>query len=180
MHRMVSRLFLLLEIIIMQKQFIVTSYTMMKMLLLVVLCLCSSAIKADDMVLQVLLADGQTMSINLNEEPRTTYSDGNLIITTTKTTITYPLENVKHYTYLSTNAISTPKGAEAFFSTDGETLTFKGLKAGMSVNLYNVACQLLRSVTPNSGGHTIISVSKLPTGVYVVKTSGATYKITKR
>ena len=45
--------------------------------------------KADDKVLQILLSDGQVVSINLNEEPRTTYQDGNLVITSTKNTVTY-------------------------------------------------------------------------------------------
>lgn len=154
---------------------------MTKVLLLAVLCLCSSAIKADDMVLQVWLADGQTMSINLNEEPRTTYSDGNLVIMTTKTTVTFPLEKVKKFTYRdASNGISQPNVVKAAFSADGETLSFSDLKSGTTILLYNVAGQLLRSVTPDSGNRAVVSVSQLPTGVYVVKMNDATYKITKR
>ena len=153
----------------------------MRLLLLSVLFLFTSTVMAEDLVLQVWLADGQVMSINLNEEPRTTYDDGNLVFTTTKTTISYPLEHVKRYTYVSSSSgISSPKGVEATFSADGETLTFKGLNAGMSIMLYNVAGQLLRKVAPTTEGHAAISVSQLPTGVYVVKMNDATYKITKR
>ena len=152
-----------------------------RLLLLSVLCLFASTVIAEDLVLQVWLGDGQVMSINLNEEPRTTYNDGNLVITTTKTTISYPLEHVKRYTYASSSSsISSPKGVEATFSADGETLMFKGLKAGTSIMLYNVAGQLLRKVAPTTEGHAAVSVSKLPTGVYVVKMNDATYKITKR
>ena len=60
----------------------------------------------EGMVLQVLLSDGQVVSIDLNEEPRTTYRDGNLVITSTKNTMTYPLEQVKRFTY--TNKITKP------------------------------------------------------------------------
>jgi hypothetical protein len=153
----------------------------MRLLLLSVFCLFVSTVMAEDQVLKVWLADGQVMSTNLNEEPRTTYNDGNLVITTTKTTISYPLEQVKRYTYASASSgITSPKSAEATFSADGETLTFKGLKTGTSIMLYNVAGQLLRKVTPTTEGHAAVSVSKLPTGVYVVKMNDATYKITKR
>ena len=152
-----------------------------RLLLLSVFCLFVSTVMAEDLVLQVWLADGQVMSINLNEEPRTTYNDGNLVITTTKTTISYPLEKVKRYTYASVSSgITSPKGVEATFSADGETLTFKGLKTGTSIMLYNVAGQLLRKVTPTTEGQAAVSVSKLPTGVYVVNMNDATYKITKR
>lgn len=165
----------------MKKHFFTKKRTMTKVLLLAVLCLCSSAIKADDMVLQVWLADGQTMSINLNEEPRTTYSDGNLVIMTTKTTVTFPLEKVKKFTYRdASNGISQPNVVKAAFSADGETLSFSDLKSGTTILLYNVAGQLLRSVTPDSGNRAVVSVSQLPTGVYVVKMNDATYKITKR
>lgn len=165
----------------MKKHFFTKKRTMTKVLLLAVLCLCSSAIKADDMVLQVWLADGQTMSINLNEEPRTTYSDGNLVIMTTKTTVTFPLEKVKKFTYRdASNGISQPNVVKAAFSADGETLSFSDLKSGTTILLYNVAGQLLRSVTPDFGNRAVVSVSQLPTGVYVVKMNDATYKITKR
>ena len=154
---------------------------MTKVLLLAVLCLCSSAIKADDMVLHVWLADGQTMSINLSEEPRTTYSDGNLVIMTTKTTVTFPLEKVKKFSYRdASNGISQPNVVKAAFSADGETLSFSDLKSGTTILLYNVAGQLLRSVNPDSENRAVVSVSQLPTGVYVVKMNDATYKITKR
>ena len=143
--------------------------------------LMASIAKADDIALHVLLSDGQVVAINLNEEPLTTYKDGNLVITTTKNTVTYPLEKVKRYTYASASSgITSPKGVEATFSADGETLTFKGLKTGTSIMLYNVAGQLLRKVAPTTEGHAAVSVSKLPTGVYVVKMNDATYKITKR
>ena len=65
---------------------------MKKLLLLLTVLFVAIVAKADDMVLQVLLSDGQVVSINLNEEPRTTYQDGNLVITSTSNTVTYPLE----------------------------------------------------------------------------------------
>ena len=40
---------------------------------------------ADGRTLQIWQADGQIVTISLNEEPVTTYSEGNLIITTTST-----------------------------------------------------------------------------------------------
>ena len=55
--------------------------------------------QADDSKLLVWQADGKVVTLSLDEEPVTTYSEGNLVITTTSKTITYPLEQVRKYTY---------------------------------------------------------------------------------
>lgn len=136
--------------------------------------------KADDMVLQVWQSDGKVLNINLNEEPVTTYADGKLIITTTKTTVTFPLEQVVKYTYTSATGISSPAAMSSVVSADGETVTFTGLKPGTVVSLYSVAGQLLTTVTATGQSKTTVSVSRFPVGVYVVKANGVTYKITKR
>lgn len=53
--------------------------------------------------LQVWQADGKVVTYALDEEPVTTYADGNLVIKTSKTTITYPLEDVRKFTYFLPN-----------------------------------------------------------------------------
>ena len=90
-----------------------------KILLLLLTFFVSQAAMADDLVLQVWQADGKVMNINLNEQPVTTYSDGQLIITTTKTTVTFPLEQVVKYTYTDATGISSPSAMGSEFSADG-------------------------------------------------------------
>ena len=143
------------------------------------MALCPIA-KADDIVLQVWQTDGQVMSINLTDEPKTTYVDGNFVITTTRTTITYPLEEVKKYTYMSTNGITQPEGLAARFSQDGESITFTGLERDTEISVYSASGQIVRKVKADGQDKTTVSVSDLPTGVYVVKVNAITYKITKR
>ena len=141
----------------------------------------SMVAKADDRVLKVWQSDGQVLTISLNDEPRTTYSDGNLIITSSKATVTFPLEKVRRYTYESVaSGIDEAKAVHAAFSRDGETLTLAGLKPGTAIYLYNVAGQLLRTIDSGTQPEVVVSVSQLPAGVYVVKANDVTYKITKR
>lgn len=154
---------------------------MRKTILLLLITALAVVAKADDRVLQVWLSDGRIMNINLNEEPRTTYVDGNLVITTSKTTITYPLENVKRYTYALVDAgISSPKAMNVVMSEDGETLTLDRIPSGTAVYLYNVAGQLLKKIDTRQKSKVSVTVSDLPIGVYVVKANDVTYKITKR
>ena len=137
---------------------------------------------ADGRTLQIWQADGQIVTISLNEEPVTTYSEGNLIITTISTTITYPLEQVDRYTYVTENMSEgdgVPDGIKGILSNDGETLTFKGLKSISGICIYSASGQLIRTVKAN-GDKVAVSLSQLPTGVYLVKANGVTYKISKR
>lgn len=136
--------------------------------------------QADNMVLQVWQSDGKVMNISLDEQPVTTYSDGQLIITTTKTTVTFPLEQVVKYIYADASGISSPNAVGSKMSADGETITFTGLKANTPVSLYTVAGQLVNTVTATGQSKTVVSVSKFPVGVYVVKANDMTFKITKR
>lgn len=151
-----------------------------KILLLLLTFFVSQAAMADDLVLQVWQADGKVMNINLNEQPVTTYSDGQLIITTTKTTVTFPLEQVVKYTYTDATGISSPEAVGSKMSADGESIIFTGLKANTPVYLYTVAGQLVKTVTATGQSKTTVSVSGFPIGVYVVKANGVTFKITKR
>ena len=145
---------------------------------------CQMPASAGGRALQVWQTDGQKVTISLNEEPRTTYSEGNLIITTTKTTITYPLEQVRKYTYILDEPTSegdgVPDGIKSILSDDGETLIFKGLKPNTEVLLYSASGQLMRKFKPTNSNPVAVSVSQLPTGVYIVKANGVTYKISKR
>lgn len=141
----------------------------------------SMVAKANDRVLKVWQSDGQVLTISLNDEPRTTYSDGNLIITSSKAMVTFPLEKVRRYTYESmVDGIDEPKTVRAAISKDGETLTLTGLKPHTSIYLYNVSGQLLRNIDSGDQPKVVVSVSQLPYGVYVVKANDVTYKITKK
>ena len=72
---------------------------MNKFFLFLIVTVFSLSIHAEDSKLLVWQADGKVVAFSLDEEPVTTYSNGNLIITTTSKTVTYPLEQVRKYTY---------------------------------------------------------------------------------
>ena len=136
--------------------------------------------ETDNQVLHIWQADGQVVTIDLKDEPRTTYNNGNLVITTKKTADTYPLEKVRKYTYATVADGITSPTMKASFSKDGETLTFTGLKLQTPVVLYTASGQQLRKKVAGQNGRVVISVSDLPVGVYVVKANDVTYKMSKR
>ena len=132
------------------------------------------------MILQIWQTDGNIVNIDLNEQPVTTYSEGNLIITTTKTVITYPLEKVAKFTYVSADGISNLESMRTKFSRDGETLTFTGLEQGTEIAIYASSGQMMHRIKADSQAKTTVSVSGFSPGVYLIKVNSVTYKITKR
>jgi hypothetical protein len=78
---------------------------MKKAILSLIAIVFSMAVDAVEAKLQVWRADGEVITFDLDEEPVTTYADGNLVIKTSKKTITYPLEKVWKFTYFIPNNI---------------------------------------------------------------------------
>ena len=62
----------------------------------------AQGVMADNEYLAVWKKSGEVVYYDLSEEPVTTYADGNLKITTSSMSVTYPLEEVLKYTYTDT------------------------------------------------------------------------------
>ena len=150
----------------------------MKKLYLILLLLCCCGSIMADQVLQIVKADGQTHTINLNQEPVTTYEDGNLVITTINATISYPLETIHKFVYISgTEDIQNIKGDKFEISKDGRFLTLSGLKNDTDAYLYSVNGILMERIHVTASTSTSINLESYPLGVYMIKVDGATYKI---
>lgn len=130
--------------------------------------------------LQIWQKDGNVQSISFTDEPVTTFSDGNLVVTTITTTITMPLEQVSKYTFITdTDGIADIKTENVTISQDGESITFDNLKPGTEITIHNASGMLIQQQKVEQGT-TTVSVANLPIGVYIVKANGITYKIMKR
>ena len=150
---------------------------MKRLLLNLLLLCCCSGIMADQM-LQVVKMDGQTHTINLNQEPVTTYEDGNLVITTINAIVTYPLEVVRKFVFISgAEDIQNIKGDKFEISKDGRFLTLSGLEKDTDAYLYSVNGMLMERIHVTSSTSISINLESYPLGVYMIKVDGATYKI---
>ena len=154
----------------------------MKQFLLFFIAICLPVIAhAQEQILQVWKTDGQVISINLNDTPSATYTDGNLVITTVNNSIQIPLEMVRKYTYANTtDGIQSARQQKVEFSADGNGLVISGLDAETTVSIYNVDGKMIRTESSGGRGDMSISVADQPAGVYAVKVNSVTYKLLKR
>lgn len=104
-----------------------------------------------------------------------------MVITTTTTTINYPLTKIQRYTYEGgTLSVRDVKPDGISISHDGDLVIVKGLATGKTVAVHRVdGVQLLVKRSDGSDRLTL-SLEKLPAGVYVIKADEITYKLLKR
>ena len=131
----------------------------------------------------VLQKNGQKDYYDLSDTPVTTFSNGQLMITTASTEVSYPLADVQRYEYDGVSddiaELAPEKGTDVHVFRDGNTLTLSHVQAGSTVSLYGSDGQLLETFI-GKGKPVLISVESRPDGVYMVKTGNQTFKLIKQ
>ena len=139
---------------------------------------------ADSQRLVVWQKSGQKVYFDLNEEPETTFEDGNLVIRSSRTTVSYPLTNVLRYTYEGGTITDVGdvkmRPGEVRFLQNAEQMAFDGLQDGTILEVYTLDGVKIKTVKAQGGQRTVVSLADQAAGTYVVKAGEATYKFMKR
>lgn len=153
---------------------------MKKLLILIQILFIAGIAFADDQCLMIWMTDGSAKAIALSDEPVTTFADGNMVVKTSKSTISFPLSIVAKYTYdFMPDDIAAPKTEKISFSSDGNSITFNGLKENTEIKVFSTSGVLVKQQTAMHSPATV-TLNDLPSGVYAVKVDGITYSILKR
>jgi len=131
--------------------------------------------------LVVWLKNGEKVYYQLTEEPKTTFTNGKLMITSSTVNVTYDLPKVIRYTYEGaiTHIGSSTTGKMGFRQNDdGIILDF--IPAGKKVSVYNLAGVLLQTLYTDGSPAFQISLKNYPFGVYIINIGEHSIKITKR
>ena len=123
---------------------------------------------------------GEKVYFDISELPETTFEDGQLVITTSKATVYYQLENVLRYTYEGIKSgIDLMAGERSVsISRKADAVTFHNLPQGTVVSLYSANGVLIKQQTAE-GQSLTLSVKNHPSGVYLVKAGKETIKLMK-
>lgn len=139
---------------------------------------------ADSQRLVVWQKSGQKVYFDLTEEPETTFEDGNLVIRTSRTTVSYPLTNVLRYTYEGGTITDVGdvkmRPGEVRFLQNAEQMAFDGLQDGTILEVYTLDGVKIKTVKAQGGQRTVVSLADQAAGTYIVKAGEATYKFMKR
>lgn len=132
--------------------------------------------------LVVWAKDGTQVAYALAEQPKITFTETDLVITTNGVEVNYALQNMVRFTYESNNntAITNLQTDEFPFKLNGELLLFPALKANTTVSVYTLNGTLVFKKTVYQNGEYALPLSNLATGVYMVNVNGLTYKIVKK
>ena len=146
------------------------------------LCMVGHNEYAQSQQLVVWMKSGEKVYYDLEEQPKTTFSGSNVVITTNTIEVAYPLEQVLRYTYenLASDIETLLTDKEVYVSRQGDVITFQNLHSAQPIQLFSADGKLLKTYDVNHHPSASISLSAYPTGLYIVNVNGVTYKMMKR
>ena len=125
--------------------------------------------------------DGQKVYFDLSEEPKTTFSNGMLIITTKTMQTSYHLNTILRYTHEGvSSSVGEMSTHDLTVKQTDEGITLKNVSKNTVVRMYDTAGRLLESKTSDGSSTIAFSLTGRPAGVYLVNLNDQTFKITKR
>ena len=152
-------------------------------LLLLLLLAWPIGVLADNLnTLVVTMKNGAETAFFLKDKPNVTFEGTNLKVVSEKTTTSFALADVLRFTYVKRD----PSGINeqivdpTEISYEDGVLVISQIKAGASVGVYALDGKLVRQLKAQRSGTYRLSLSELPTGLYLVKADNVTYKITKQ
>lgn len=129
--------------------------------------------------------DGTVAMFSFAEKPVVTYSGNDLVLTTTKTSVSYPIYMLQKIDFdvdwdEATDIAEVDAAAESEqFRFSGNAISISGCEPGTQVGLYTVGGLKAGQQTVGSDGRAVISLQTLDKGIYVVKTKRVTFKFRK-
>ena len=135
-----------------------------RILSFLLLCMAAVGVSAESTAstLNINQKSGGTVSYAFSEKPVVTMSGNNVVITTTSTSVEYPISNLQDITFTA--------------STDGIVEVLTAPKADGPTYIYNTAGVLLKTIP---AGQTF-NFECADKGMYIIKNNNTTYKIIKK
>ena len=155
-------------------------------LLSLLLALAATSMWAADKqnALIVLTKDNVLHQFILADKPTVTFEGTQLKVTCEKASASasFNLSDIIRFTYAGKDAagIDEMTTDPAEISMEEGVLVISQMKANSTVKVYSMDGKLVRQLTAQRAGTYRLSLSSLPSGVYIVKADNITYKITKR
>ena len=133
--------------------------------------------------LNVWKMDGTQIQFLLNDEPTTTFENGNLVITTNQGVFSYPLAQMSKYTHEGLpEGIDVPTVApgDILVRQNNEAMLIEGLPDNQLVEVYSADGKLILSQRAAAGQSTLLNLTTQPQGTYIVNVGQTSFKFVKQ
>lgn len=136
------------------------------------------AVRAQTLVL--LHADGTSTDVELATQPKVTFENDKVLITSTILNMEYPKKDVLRFTFKSgMSSIQSTKN-NVGFSKENNNLVFRGVNATDKIGVYTIKGIRVPVSIVRNGSSAVLSLSALPMGAYILSVNGKTSKLIKR
>lgn len=130
--------------------------------------------------LVIHLKNGTTTDVELYTQPRIEFKNDKVLITSPVLNMEYPKTDVLRFTYKGGSLDATSPKADTEVTRDGDRLVFHNVKATDQVAVYTVHGIRVPVRFTRSGNTATLSLSQIPSGVYLLSVNGRTSKFTKQ
>lgn len=137
---------------------------------------CISAKAADGKSLFVSFNDGSKIEFALSTLPEVTFGDDKMTVKSTATTASYELWKVSTFTYGTTTGIKQVENNK--FAFEGDRIIVDGTNNKVSAFALDGKAIKLSPIT--AGDKTIINLSELTHGIYIIKINNKSIKVARQ
>lgn len=138
---------------------------------------CSIVAKAEDKSLIITFSDNTTQTFVLSALPQITMANNKMTISAGSTTAEYDLYKIKTFTFSGTTGIENIENNSSIIA-EGDRIIIEGANA--NVRIFSVDGKTTTLKTTSLSNSTIIDISSLGRGVYIIKANDKTLKISKK
>lgn len=128
--------------------------------------------------LKVEDGNGTATYFALDEKPVVTFTADNLVLTTAKETIQYPLSDYRSFSFADQTTAIGKTVQNAVTITIGSTVRAEGLIPGSTVTIVSLDGRLIGRATVSKNGQAEISLQG-NTGIFIFKSTSKTFKFIK-
>lgn len=137
---------------------------------------CISAKAADGKSLFVSFNDGSKIEFALSTQPEITFGNDKMTVKSTATTASYELWKVSTFTYGTTTGIKQVENNK--FAFEGDRIIVDGTNNKVSAFALDGKAIKLSPIT--AGDKTIINLSELTHGIYIIKINNKSIKVARQ
>ncbi len=138
---------------------------------------CSIMAKAEDKSLIITFSDNTTQTFVLSALPQITMANNKMTISAGGTTAEYDLYKIKTFTFSGTTGIENIENNSSII-TEGDRIIIEGANA--NIRIFSIDGKTATLKTTNLSNSTVIDISSLGRGVYIIKANDKTLKISKK